>query len=260
MPSRAVSASWPDFVLAGSAGTLALLAWLVLWWWGKSPSGHLLMHGGAPPAGGSAWFYGAIFVLGWTLMTVAMMLPTTVPLLVLFRRLAAGRANTAALVSLLIAGYLAAWTTFGAAAGIGNQLLQRAMAGVGWLDRFPWVLVAGNLTLAGLYQFSPLKYACLEKCRTPMSFLMSHWHGLRPKEEAFRIGVDHGIFCVGCCWSLMLLMFVMGTGSLGGMFLLGVVMALEKNSPYGRRLSGPIGGVLLAGAAWVIFRGLSQAL
>ena len=101
---------------------------------------------------------------------------------------------------------------------------------------------------AGLFQFSRLKYRCLDKCRTPLGFIAEHWRGRAPRRKALRLGLDHGAFCVGCCWALMLLMFVVGTGSLGWMLVLGAVMALEKNMPWGGRLSRPLGGVLLVAA------------
>ena len=73
---------------------------------------------------------------------------------------------------------------------------------------------------AGLFQFSALKYRCLEQCHTPFAFVAARWHGVAPAREAWRLGVDHGLFCVGCCWALMLLMFVVGMGSLGWMLAL----------------------------------------
>jgi predicted metal-binding membrane protein len=98
---------------------------------------------------------------------------------------------------------------------------------------------------AGVYQFTPLKFYCLDRCRSPMAFIVGHWRGRRPASKAFGLGVSHGLFCVGCCWSLMLLMFAVGMGSLGWMLVLGVTMAVEKNVPWGRRLSAPLGAVLL---------------
>ena len=105
--------------------------------------------------------------------------------------------------------------------------------------------------MAGVYQFTPLKYHCLDKCRAPLGFIMGHWRGRRPRREALRLGLHHGLFCLGCCWSLMLLMFTVGVGSLGWMLALGAVMAAEKNLPWGRRLSAPLGMALVAGA-WLV--------
>ena len=100
---------------------------------------------------------------------------------------------------------------------------------------------AGVLAAAGLFQWSALKYRCLDQCRSPFGFVSSRWHGRSPAREAFRIGVDHGLFCVGCCWALMLMMFVVGTGSIGWMLALAAVMAAEKNLSWGRRLATPVG-------------------
>ena len=85
-----------------------------------------------------------------------------------------------------------------------------------------------------------------------MAFIVERWRGGSESAQSLRLGIDHGIFCVGCCWSLMLLMFVVGTGSLGWMLLLGLVMAAEKNLPWGRRLSAPLGASLLTVAAVIV--------
>jgi predicted metal-binding membrane protein len=113
---------------------------------------------------------------------------------------------------------------------------------------------------AGLYQFTPLKHQCLEKCRSPLNFVMQHWHGGRGEQEAFRLGIHHGLFCIGCCWSLMLLMFVVGVGNLAWMLALATVMTVEKNVAWGRRLSTPLGAALIGLAAVLVAAhgGLSQ--
>jgi predicted metal-binding membrane protein len=108
------------------------------------------------------------------------------------------------------------------------------------------------LALAGAFQFSRLKHHCLTRCRTPFSFVVSRWHGIAPRRESLWIGLAHGAFCVGCCWALMLLMFVVGTGSVGWMLALGAVMALEKNLADGwlaRHLGAMIGVTLLSVAS-----------
>ena len=108
---------------------------------------------------------------------------------------------------------------------------------------------------AGAFQFSSLKYSCLEKCRTPYGFVVQRWHGRSPARESWRIGFEHGLFCVGCCWALMLLMFVVGMGSIGWMLALAAVMAAEKTLRGGRRLSAPLGVALLAWAAAIAATG-----
>jgi predicted metal-binding membrane protein len=228
---------------------LVALAWLALVVWGQSPYGRFLSHEAledVQPGGGRYLATLLLFVGGWTIMTVAMMLPTSLPLVLLFRRLTQRRLDSALLVALLIAGYLSAWVAFGAAAHVGDLAVHRGIEQARWLEERAWVLGAATLALAGLYQFAPLKYHCLDKCRSPFSFIVEHWHGEGEATQAFRLGVHHGIFCVGCCWSLMLLMFAVGVGNVGWMLALGAVMGVEKNMPWGRRLSAPLGIALLA--------------
>jgi predicted metal-binding membrane protein len=245
---------------------LAALAWLALLIWDASPYGRYLNHGDWSTLGlgavlcavvpGGAWLLpGLLYAGGWLLMSTAMMLPTALPLIRLFDRMIASRADRAVLHGLLIGGYLLAWAGFGLAAHALDMALHAGLDGWGWLARHPWAPGAAVLALAGAFQFSALKYHCLDKCRTPLGFLMSHWHGPRPRREAFGLGLAHGAYCVGCCWALMLLMFVVGTGNIGWMFGLGLLMALEKNHPIGRRLAAPLGVGLLAVAAFIVVRG-----
>ena len=186
-------------------------------------------------------------------MITAMMLPTSLPLIALFRRLVSGRRERGRLVALLVAGYLAVWTVFGVVIHLMDwglhHLLTDGLAigeGVRWLGIAP-------LALAGLYQFMPLKHRCLDRCRSPLSFIVEHWRGRRAWSEAFALGIRHGLFCLGCCWALMLLMFAVGLGSLVWMLLIGVVMAVEKNVTWGRRLSAPLGAFLLVWAVILAF-------
>ena len=96
---------------------------------------------------------------------------------------------------------------------------------------------------------SGLKYHCLEKCRAPFSFVNAHWSGRAERRDAFLPGAHHGLFCAGCCWAIMLLIFVVGTGSVGWMLAIGAVMAIEKNAVWGKRLTAPLGvGLLLVSA------------
>jgi predicted metal-binding membrane protein len=119
--------------------------------------------------------------------------------------------------------------------------LHAVIAGIPWLAFNGWIVGALVLGAAGAFQFSALKYHCLDKCRTPLSFVIEHWRGTAARRQALLLGVHHGLFCVGCCWAIMLLLFVVGTGSVGWMLALGAVMAIEKNAPWGRRLSTPLG-------------------
>lgn len=244
-------------------GTLIALAWLTLLVWEASPYGRYLEHGAWTELGwaaslcralpqGALLLPGLLYVAGWLLMSVAMMLPTTLPLLGIFARLTAARPDGALLMALLVAGYLLVWGGFGLAAHLLDAGLHRWIVASPWLTFNGWAVGAAVLALAGAFQFSALKYHCLDKCRTPFSFVNEHWRGLRPRRDAFRLGLNHGVFCVGCCWAIMLLMFVVGTGSVGWMLALGAVMAIEKNLRWGRRLSAPLGVGLLVWSAAIL--------
>jgi len=228
---------------------LIALAWLELTLWSLSPYAKFLNHEILEhlPFSLSAEYLVllAVFIFGWVLMTVAMMLPTSLPLVMLFHRLTRQRRDQARLIGSLIVGYLGVWALFGVLAHVGDLLVHAAVHRFPWLGANAWVIGAATLALAGLYQFSPLKYACLDKCRSPLGFIVEHWEGRREGVQAFWLGVRHGAFCVGCCWSLMLLMFAFACGNVAWMLGLGAVMAAEKNLPWGGRLSVPLGVVLL---------------
>ena len=235
-------------LLASLLGTLIALAWLVLWAWGRSPYARFLDHGeleGISLPGDTFFFL--VFVAGWTLMTVAMMLPATLPLVRLFHALTRRREDRRWLVALLIVGYLGAWTLFGIVAHFGDWVLHQALERSVVLESNPWVIGSGLFIVAGIFQFTPLKYYCLDKCRSPLSFIMGHWRGRNEKRQALWLGVHHGLFCIGCCWALMMLMFAVGVANLGWMLVLGTIMAIEKNMSWGRRMSAPVGVLLIAG-------------
>ncbi len=178
---------------------LIAVAWLGLWLWDHSPYGGYLDHDQLGEITSEDAGLLVFFVLGWTLMVFAMMLPTSLPLIALFHTMTRRRSDHLWLVSLLIAGYLGIWMTFGVLVHLGDLGLHEAVEQSTWLESNSWVLGAGTLMLAGVYQFTPLKYQCLDKCRSPLSFITEHWTGRHERMQSFRLGVHHGIFCVGCC-------------------------------------------------------------
>jgi len=242
---------------------LVLLAWVVLWAWGQSPYGRFLSHEQLGEVeiglGGDTALVALAFVGGWTLMTFAMMLPTSLPLITMFQTMTSRRDDRRLLAVLLVLGYVSVWALFGVLAHAGDLGLHQAVQRSHWLGDHAWAIGGATLLLAGVYQFTPLKYHCLDKCRSPLSFITQYWRGSGEQAAAFRLGVHHGLFCVGCCWSLMLLMFAVGTGNLGWMLALGTVMAIEKNMPWGRRLSAPLGLGLVALGLIVVATGAQGA-
>jgi predicted metal-binding membrane protein len=236
-------------ILAGSLVALAGAAWLALWLWEGSPYAHYLHHA---TDGGPLPLEAALFAMGWLLMIVAMMLPSSVPLVVTFRALVGRRRRPGVLVTLLLAGYLAIWGGFGLVAWIGDRGIHAAVEAWPWLAEHPQLIIATTLLAAGMWQFSPLRDRCLDECRSPLGFVINRWRGTSERREALLMGIAHGAFCVGCCWSLMLVMFGVGLGSLTAMLALGGLTAIEKNLPWGRRLSRPVGALLVLAAVYAI--------
>lgn len=237
---------------------LAALAWVHVWRGAGMAMSALHMttlslfpHLQADMPGGMqpAW---SLVVAMWLMMMIAMMTPGVAPLVLLYGRVLrhhAGGGSSAYAPSLfLLLGYLAVWLVF----SIGAAALQALLQPAGLLSPMMlWsksaALSAGVLALAGLYQLSPLKRACLAKCRGPVRFLTEHW---RPgRAGAFRMGVRHGAYCVGCCWLLMALLFVGGVMNLVWIAALSLLVLAEKTAPAGHAVSKVSGGVLLAWAA-----------
>jgi predicted metal-binding membrane protein len=230
-------------VLGAALAGLSALAWISLVAWASSPYGPYLGHdaGAAAPVPVEA----ALFTAGWVLMILAMMLPSSIPLVVTFGALVRRRPRPRLLVGLLLAGYLVAWAGFGLGAWVLDRGIHAAVDALPWLAEHPQLILGSTLAIAGLWQFSPLRDRCLDECRTPLGFVVARWRGTEPRREALAMGIAHGAFCIGCCWSLMLVMFGVGMTSVALMLVLGAVTAVEKNVARGRRLSHPLGIVLI---------------
>jgi len=188
----------------------------------------LLAMGDEMPMGFGLW------IGVWTVMMAAMMLPSTSPLVLLY-----ARQVTAMSSALLTAGYVAVW----AGVGLAAYALDMRLPDPG--NR----VVGAVLIAAGLYQLTPLKSACLTRCRNPTDFLVTHWR--RGRVGALRLGVEHGAYCVGCCWALMGVLIVAGAMSLAWVVAIALVVAGEKLLPAGQPL-GRLGGVVLLVAGIVV--------
>jgi predicted metal-binding membrane protein len=214
-----VSVRQPTLVVGAGLLLVLVAAWAAL-----------LAMGDEMPMGAGLW------IGAWTVMMAAMMLPSTSPLVLLY-----ARQSTATSSALLTAGYVAVWAGVGLAAyGIDMRLPDPSNR-----------IVGAVLIGAGLYQLTPLKAACLKGCRNPADFLVTHWR--RGGVGALRLGVEHGAFCVGCCWALMGVLIVAGSMSLAWVVAIALVVAGEKLLPAGQLL-GRLGGVVLlvAGIAVVL--------
>ncbi len=178
----------------------------------------------------------------WVLMSGGMMAPTALPAFRTYEDL--GHAG-ATRFGALVAGYLAVWAGFAALAAGLQLALFRADLVSAFGDARSGFLSAALLALAGLYQFSPAKEACLAKCRAPLTFFFQYWD-----EGPWRNGLRLGLTCLGCCWALMLLAFVGGVMNLAFMGLAMVIMVIEKLPDLGRFVTRPLGGLLLVLAVW----------
>jgi predicted metal-binding membrane protein len=199
---------------------------------------HAILGGHGMPGLGAV----LLFLVAWQVMTAGMMLPSSLPLLHLFVRASRGQDHPSLARAAFVVGYFAVWTWFALMALAGDAVLHWLAEQIAPLRERPWLIGGGVLLLAGAFQFSALKERCLRECRSPFSFLQRHYRrGLAP---AWDLGVRHGLFCLGCCWALMLTMFAVGVGNLAWMAGLTGVMVIEKTMPWGRRLA-PLAGIVL---------------
>ncbi len=250
-------------VAAGLAAT-TLLAWLYLLTGagtGMDPAAmtSLKLFGrmAMPMAGGAGWSapYWAIMLAMWWVMMIAMMLPSAAPAVLLYARVHRQSRKTSAASAVptvaFVLGYLLAWLVFSAAA----TMLQAGLERIGLVDHMMmWstdrTLTGAFLLAAGIIQLSPLKSICLEHCRTPVDFLTQHWR--QGTLGALRMGLHHGLFCVGCCWLLMALLFAGGVMNLIWIAALTVFVLVEKLAPYGGWTAKATGLLLIATAAFVL--------
>jgi predicted metal-binding membrane protein len=169
-----------------------------------------------------------LFLAMWVTMMVAMMFPAAAPMVVAHWRLTYQRGGSPLAVVAFAAAYLVTWAVIGVVAfGLYRGILSVTP---GLTARTASLLAGGILLVAGIYQFTPLKALCLKHCRNPLDFLL-HWKpGVR---GAARMGVEHGLYCVGCCWGLMLVLFAVGLANLVWMGILAAVIFVEKVAPFG---------------------------
>ena len=191
----------------------------------------------------------AAFVAAWAVMMAAMMFPAAAPMLLLFRRVYAQRkaAGTAVVPTwVFAAGYLLVWTAVGALTWMLVRLGSGLAGRLGSAERGGWAPLAlgAVLVVAGLYQLTPLKRVCLDHCRSPLGFVMTHWR--EGRLGALRMGVVHGAYCLGCCWALFAVLVAAGVMSLAWMLLLTLVVFAEKVLPVGRWASRAVGAAFLA--------------
>jgi predicted metal-binding membrane protein len=240
---RRAPVRWPWVVVALAWG-VALLATLLR-------LRFLIDHRWLIEASGLPWLLATlIFLASWQVMTLAMMLPSSIPMVKMMTYAARRQSRPNMVISAFLAGYAAVWTAFALVAFTGDTFIHWAIDSSPWLASHAYLIGATTFAIAGVFQFTPLKESCLTACRSPLSFFLRYYHmGVAP---AWRLGLRHGLFCLGCCWALMLVMFGVGIGSMAWMAALAGIMTIEKAVPGGRRI-GPLVGIamLLLAALWL---------
>jgi predicted metal-binding membrane protein len=232
------------------------LAWASLVYGVAQPApsmGEAMMDGMnmdmAMPAAVSGWTTGqaVLILVMWMAMMAAMMLPSAVPMLLFYESIARRRNAASATVgptAMFGLGYLAVWAGFSIAAAMLQFGFDRANLLSPAMRTTSTALAGALLVAAGLYQWTPLKQACLRQCRSPLDFVLGHWRN--GAGGAFAMGIDHGLYCLGCCWMLMLLLFVGGVMSFAWIIGIALFVMVEKLAPAGH-WAGKAAGLALAG-------------
>jgi predicted metal-binding membrane protein len=194
----------------------------------------------------------------WAVMMVGMMLPSASPMILIYARVARQpvlQGRPLAATGWFAGGYLLSWTAFSLLAAIVQGLLERAALLTPMMTAATNRVGAAVLILAGLYQWLPLKNACLRQCRTPFQFIQSHG-GFKPGVlNSVRLGFQHGMYCVGCCWALMALLFVLGVMNVLWVAAIAILVLIEKVTPAGRFVARVAGAAFLAAGLWLLLRG-----
>jgi predicted metal-binding membrane protein len=235
-----------NWLLTATLTLLCSLSWLWLW---RMEMG---MPGMAQAVYTQAWTlsFGIMIAEMWLVMMAAMMIPLAMPMLRLFAGLRASGKGSALRTTAFASGYMLIWTGFSLLATALQWLLSILAVEHGANLKSASLFTAAVLVVSGVYQWSPFKQACLKHCQTPLGFLLSHWEDGRL--GALRMGLAHGLFCLGCCWLLMALMLVGGGMNLLLMTGITLYLLLERNLPFGlpaQKLSGSL--LLATGLAWM---------
>ena len=227
------------FLILGTLVVLSVAAWGVLFWQSASADGEhmgLAMGMTAP-----------LFLALWVVMMVAMMFPAAAPMILTFAYIQSARRERGdAFVPtwLFTLAYQVVWFAFGVAAFIAASLADSVAEHAVWHKDIAPRLAGALLVTAGLYQLSPMKHACLDKCRSPNSFLVRSWR--EGNLGALKLGLEHGVFCLGCCWLLFLILFPLGMTNMAILAVLTLVVFGEKTLSFARAINVGVATVLVA--------------
>jgi len=249
-----------ETVLQRDRGTLAIILVaipLAAWTWIAVMARDMYgsMQGASAWMMSTEWDWPRVVLLWamWAVMMTAMMLPTAAPLILLYASAMRRNANVQAparRVYALAAGYVFVWTLFSVAATALQRVLAKGLVLTPMMEPATPIAGAAILAIAGVYQLTPLKRACLRACRSPLGFMMQR--SPVGVAAAFRLGVEHGTHCLGCCWAMMLVLFAGGVMNLVVILALTAWVLVEKLAPFGERTATASGVLLLAVAIWMV--------
>jgi len=246
LPRRQRLAVW-----AGLVG-VTVLAWVYLIWmaWAMDMPMDNAMAGVRP---WTAMDFVMMFLM-WAIMMVGMMVPSAIPMTLIYAAIARRsqeRGQYVAPTAMFVSGYLLMWTAFSLAATVLQWAMDQAALLSPMMVTTSPTVGAGILIAAGLYQWTPSKNACLEHCRAPASFISKHWRA--GSAGALRMGMHHGLYCLGCCWALMLLLFFGGVMNLLWIAAITLFVLLEKVLPAGAQGGRWTGGAMVAAGVALLF-------
>ena len=234
------------YLILGVLLLLAALAWGLLIW--QAP----MMNNQA--MGLTMGMSAVLFIAIWALMMIAMMFPAAAPMILMFSAVYAGKRRQEqpyVPTWIFVSAYLLVWTLSGVLAYFLAIEVEKLAGQSMWLMENASRIGGAILVIAGLYQLSPLKNVCLSKCRTPLQFLLTSWHD--GYAGAFRMGIEHGVFCLGCCWLLFVILFPLGLMNIAVMAVVTVLIFAEKALPIGRQISQLAGVGLIVYGVLVLF-------
>ncbi len=234
------------YLILGMLLVLAAISWALLIWQSMTMSNQAM--------GLTMGMSAIVFIAIWIVMMVAMMFPTAAPMILMFTKIYTGkRQQEQAFVPtwVFVSAYLLVWSLCGVVAYPLAVLIEQLAAQSMWLMENAARLAGVVLVVAGLYQLSPLKDICLSKCRTPLQFILSSWRD--GYGGAFRMGLEHGAYCLGCCWLLFVILFPLGIMNIAVMALLTALIYAEKALPIGRQISQFAGAGLIVYGVLVMF-------
>lgn len=233
-------------IIISALALLSAFAWVVTFYYSHSMDSQMSMQMPGMEQKPSLILEALLFLCMWIVMMVAMMFPAAAPMVIIFSNLHQSRKvkNEGFIPTwVFVAGYLIVWTLFGVLAYFVDRFVVYLDMSLPDLHKYSSLIGGVVLIAAGLYQLTPLKNVCLTHCRSPLNFIMHRWR--EGYLGALIMGMDHGVYCIGCCWGLMLVLFVVGIMNIAWMGILALVIFVEKISKHGVLISRIMGGLLI---------------